>query len=169
MALALGRIDLATHAGFVVLLQLAGITTTGLIVLWLYGLRPTGGRESGGARGLAIGGGLVALLATVGLVAAQLTLAPSLRRGETERYAVETVVATLEDRAAVDLIDVGARIAAPAGMDARVLVDVVVEAEPGVAQALGGAEGLDDLLTDRLRGELGDVVPHVSVTLADSP
>lgn len=167
MAAALGRWDLVVHAAFLIVLQLAGITVTAVVVLWLYGIRPGTWFAPDRSRLLRLGLG-VAVAAGVLLVGAQLMTAPLLVQGSRARQAGETAAAAVREHGDVRLLTVEPRVASadPEG-EPRIIVEAMVErrhAGPGDPQL---QTELTRRIRDRLGQELPDVVPHVVMTVLD--
>lgn len=170
IALALGRYDLAVHAVFLIGLQLTGITASATAVLVLYGIRPGSGRFRHDRTRLLRAGWALAAFLTAGLVALQLAVAPYLSQGTEARDSTAIVDRVLAGQPAIQVLSVDPRVApATPGDRPRILVQVMVERSPSAPPADELRPGLETAIEARLRAELGDVVPHVDVTVFDPP
>lgn len=170
MTIALGRWDLAAHSLFLILLQLTGITASAIVVLWLYGVRPVGGRFRT-ERPMFLRVGLTgAALFTAGLVGLQLLSAPFLTQGSIARDASELVAAALDERQDVGMLSVEPTVSSSSlPGEPRIVVDVRVERARGAPPADRLKSELEQQLLQRLRDRLPDIAPHVSVTVFDAP
>lgn len=169
VATAIGRLDLAWHAVFLVALQLAGISLSAGLTFRLYGMQPSGGRyavDRPAVLRLGLGFSAVVVAALVGL---QLVAAPSLVQGSRAREAADVVRETMERRDDVRVLSVDPAVAsaAPSGPP-RIVVQVVAErAVPG--SDVPSAETVEEALRAALTARLDDVVTHVVVTVVAAP
>ena len=170
MVLALGRIDLALHALFLIALQLTGITAAAVVVLRSYGLRPDDHRFGSGHPNMLKIGLAVSVVLTAGLLVLQVGSAPFLTQGDAARNAAATVARAMDDRQDLRLLGVDPAVRSTGDTQTpRVLIDVVVERRPGAAPAEALREDLRRSLEERLRRNLPDVVPHVTLRIHDPP
>lgn len=157
MALALGEWGMAGRAGFLLVLQLAGINLAGALVFYAVGLRPRGARFPRGKRRVQVLAGVMTLVAATLLVVAQVTTSPVLERSTLAQRAEALAAQVVRDEGAT-LLEADARFASSGqtGIEAM-LVTVFVAAE----------ETEEDDLTQRLGTALSeqlDVTPYVAVT-----
>lgn len=170
VALALGRLDLAAHAAFLVVLQLAGITVSSVVVLWLYDVRPQRQRFGAEQPNLLWAGLGAAAALVAGLVALQLLTAPFLVQGSLARDAAKVVATTLAERRDVAMLSVEPTVASSAlPGEPRILVDVRVERARAAPPTEVLRDDLETQLVERLRRRLPDIAPHVTVTVFDTP
>ena len=157
MALAIGEWGMAGRAGFLLVLQLAGINLAGALVFYAVGLRPRGARFPRGKRRVQVIAGLATLAAVGLLIATQVTTSPELERSTLAQRAEALAAEVVRDEGAT-LLEANARFASSGqtGIDA-LLVTVFVVAD----------DAAEDDLTQRLTSALSqqlDVTPYVSVT-----
>lgn len=171
MAVGVGRWDLVGRGGFLLLLQLAGITLTASVVLYVNGLRPSGYRYATGRHRLASGGIALAALALAVLVGLQLASGPDLQRSSVARQASQIAGSLLADEERVELLEVTADVpSTDTPGPPRLIVSVTAE-----AAAPGGVDvsSLEDEVSSQLRRELArrlpDVIPLVDVNVLTPP
>lgn len=171
MAIGVGRWDLVGRGGFLLVLQLAGITLTAALVLLANGLHPSGYRyATGRSRLVRRGMGVAALLVAV-LVGAQYTTGSGLQRSSIAREASQLAGTILEDESRVELLEVTADVpSTDTPGPPRVIVEVTVELDPAAAE---DAATVEDQLTADLRRSLAErfeeVVPLVDLTVLTPP
>lgn len=170
MVLVLGRLELASHALFLIALQLTGITAAAVVVLRAYGLRPDDHRFGTGHPNMLKIGLAASVVLSAGLVALQLASAPLLTQGDAVPGAAAVVTTVVEDRGDLRLLEVDPAVRpTAAGEDPRVLVEVVVERHPEAPAAGALREDLRRSLEQHLRRELPDVVSHVVLQVHEPP
>lgn len=167
MAGALGRWDLVGRGSLLLLLQLAGITLAAAVTLRAYGVTPSGYRYASGRHRLLRGGIGVAATVLGGLLVLQFLTGPQLQRASVARQAAQLAGTVVEDAPGARLLEVSADVpSARTPGPPRVVVRIDAELD-----AASGTEAVADELTtrvrDRLREQLGDVVPLVDVTVLD--
>ena len=125
MAAALGRWDLVTSGGFVLLLQLAGITFSSIIVFKLYGVTGKGARYEPENRKLLPGGLIVSLLVVGGLLYWQFSQPVSLQRSSLARHVNEEVRRIVDRQPALSVVNAQSRFMRPHAEEGEVVLSNV--------------------------------------------
>lgn len=167
MVAVIGRIDMATNAIFVLLLQIAGINLAGSIVFRLYGLSWEGARYPPGSRWVFPFSIVCALVILGALVTSQLTGGPNLERSSIERRAETVTEEAIRSTRLAEPVEVKARFTRPRirGQE-TLLVVIYAQRKQGVGISNDGIEAILARATrsylDARRFQLTPVI-HVNV------
>lgn len=168
MAAVTGEWAMVGSGAFLLALQLVGLNLSGAVVFRLYGVTPGSARYSRGTRGASWAAVAASVVVLVGLVAYQLSDAPTLQRSSVQTEVAADISRIVNDDPEAGLVEVDARFTRPdiAGQDTLL---AVVHVQP-----VGGAD--PDELEQRLGTELSaamtqrhDVVALVTVTAIPRP
>jgi uncharacterized hydrophobic protein (TIGR00271 family) len=148
MASAIGRWDMVSGSGFLLLLQLVGINLTAALLFRVFGLSSRGARYSRGKRWLFPIALLITLMALAGLLVWQFLPSPNLERASLAQRANSEITTLVEQNPLVDLVEANVRFTRSNIPDQNTLLaEVYVQRRQGVTKS-------DDTIGDRLSATL---------------
>lgn len=109
MGAAIGEWDMVKSAGFLLMLQIAAINTSGAVVFRLYGIRPKGARFSRGEARYGILMWIGSLAALAALIAWQFSSSPDLQRSTVQQHALQDARNAAESIPGVQIVSMNAR------------------------------------------------------------
>ena len=132
MGAAIGEWDMVKSAGFLLVLQIAGINAAGAVVFRLYGVKPEGARFERGVRRHSHSVWAGSLLALAALLAWQFSSSPNLQRSTTAQRAAQDARSVIQSsgRAKVVEIDAGFTRGDIPGQNTLLVTGYVQSAEP---------------------------------------
>ena len=169
MSLALGRWDMMTSAGFLLILQLVAINITGSLIFRLYDLSPHGARFKRGKPvlfALSLGASLVLL---AGLLVMQFWSPPGLQRSTRAQRAAAVAQQVIQEDPRVDLVETNLRFTRPSIEGQNTLLGVIyVQRKPQAAQSDEEIKRtLTQKIQEQLRAEGFNVNLLISVNVLD--
>ena len=165
---ALGEWDMVKSAAFLLVLQLAGINTTGALVFRLFGLGPRGARYQRGQRWLSWSTWGASALVLGALLTWQLGRSPELQRSSRQQRASALVQEVVNQSGQARLVEARVRFTR-ADIPGQDTLLAVVHVQPEASQR-GPAASLERELTEQLKRRMRehfDVTPLVDLTVLD--
>lgn len=171
MAVVIGRWDMVTSSGFLLLLQLVGINCSAALVFRLFGLSTQGARYSRGKKLIFPISLFITVLALTGLLFWQFNDAPDLQRSSLAQRANAEVQQVVAEEPSVRLVESNVRFTRASIQGQNTLLAVIyVQRSPNTTAS--DAE-IRDRLTQSIQNHLAqkglNVTPLVSVNVLNPP
>lgn len=171
MAAVIGRWDMVTSGGFLLLLQLVGINLSAALLFHWFGLSTRGARYSRGKKLIFPTSLFITVLALVGLLFWQLGDLPNLQRSSLAQRANAAVQQVVAQESSVQLVESSVRFTRASIQGQNTLLTVIyVQRSPNTP---GSDTAIRDRLTQSIQTHLMrqglNVTPLVSVNVLNSP